>query len=205
MVDGQPWLFFENRTTSIRCWFAAFILTLLTVACAPGMVGFYLPSAPDGKVIRNGCTHQRTVVFERHGVIIGVAMGRLSFGVPEGKVVILIDQEAGVSTREGGTRKAKLAPGIEWPPGAFQPRHVGPDKPLTGLTSKAAWWPFSGSPTPWGNSRDAFFSFGFPVSPLKATTYVLRLPRFSVNDIVVELPPVTFIQDSEFGILPLNC
>lgn len=206
--------------TLLRSRFAVLFLALLTVACAPMMLDFYRPSAPEGKVVRSGCPPaERYILFERHGVTIGTTIGedsnrlfkgRVAFGVPEGKVVLLLDQEVEASARARGTWKGRLAPGIVWPPGSFQPRDAQPDKPLMGITSKhrIAWWPFSAAPTPWGHSRHAYYSFEFSVSLAEAEVseaYVLKLPKFSVNDIVVELPPITFIQDRELAIVGLNC
>jgi hypothetical protein len=184
------------------------------------MLEFHRPSAPEGKVVRTSCPPvHRFILFERHDVTIGTSSGVgakgplkgvVSFEVPEGKVVRLLDQEIEVSAPSRGTWKGRLAPGIVWPPGSFQPRDAQPDKPLMGITLKhmIAWWPFSAAPTPYGHSRHAYYSFEFSVSLAEAEVseaYVLKLPKFSVNDVVVELPPITFIRDREFAIVGLNC
>ena len=201
----------SDSVTVLRTRFALFGLVLLTVACAPVMLEFYRPSAPEGEVVRSGCPPgQRYILFKSHDVTIGATLGRIAFEVPEGKVVILLDQEVEASARARGTWKSRLAPGIVWPPGSFQPRHIQPDQPLMGITSKhtTAWWPFSGTPTPWGNSRHAYYQFEFSALPAEAKVsepHVIRLPKFSVNHIVVELPPITFTPDSELAIVGLNC
>jgi hypothetical protein len=202
-----------------RSRIAVLFLVLLTAACAPVMLEFHRPSAPGGKVVRAGCPPDKFILFERHDVTIGTSTGVASkglvggvvtFEVPEGRVVLLLDQEVEVSASSRGTSKGRLTPGTVWAPGSFQPRDAQPDKPLMGITSKhrIAWWPFSAAPTPYGHSRHAYYSFKFSVSLAEAEVseaYVLKLPKFSVNDIVVELPPITFIQDREFAIVGLNC
>lgn len=190
---------------------ALFGLALLTVACAPVMLEFYRPSAPEGEVVRSGCPPgQRFILFKRHDVTIGATLGRVAFEVPAGKLVILLDQAVEASSPARGTWKSRLHTGTVWAPGSFQPRQIQPDKPLPGITSQqtTAWWPFSGTPTPWGNSRHAYYQFEFSAFPADAKASepnVIRLPKFSVNDIVVELPPITFTPESESAIVGLNC
>jgi hypothetical protein len=200
----------------IRSGIAIFVLVLLTAACAPVLTDFYRPAAPDGRVARTHCPPaQRIILFERHDVTIGITIGMFSKGhvegmvtyeIPEGKVVYLLDQEVEVSVPSRGTTKAKLTSGLVWSGGLFsQPHDASPANPLIGKTTMRLLF---STPTRYGKTNHASYTFRFSGSldrPEVPESLAIKLPRFSVNDTEVDLPPITFILDREFAIIGLNC
>lgn len=191
-------------------------LALLASACLPIQMSFYHPGAAEGAVTRNVCPPvDNLIIFEKRQVTIKVtayvahqaAIGTLTFLVPEGRRVQLLDQQVEVSTEAAGVVTGALQPGSAWMPGAFQPTRITADQPLPGRSKsgRPSWLPFSRTP---GQPRHINYNFGF-TTPLGTDTdpkaFILQVPSFRVDGTAITLPPIEFTRDRKLVISGLNC
>ncbi|GEM_PF-5540174 len=194
---------------------------LTTVSCAPLVVPIYRASASDGEILRaHLCPPEphSVIRFERHGVLVSARAFyksdnqiwvRTAFEVPEGKVVRLLDHVVKVSVPARGSFEGDLSGGRI--PLKHEPD--SPSTPMMGETIKHKLRMFEGWPTLYdppglvmfAKTPHASYWFDAFLSVPKSDAFTLKLPRFLVNDVEVELPVINFTRHIDFYIAPMNC
>lgn len=193
-----------------RSLFAVLLPAILMITCAPMTTSFYRPDAQDGRVVRGQCPPVHSfILFERNNVIVAAKASypsedqiivTVTFEVPENNVVHLIDKTVEVSTPSQGTFKGVLSGYIWTSPGRTS--DFQSEMPLTGKTKKNL---FLDQVTFYGVTEHAYYAFNASLSMPFTEMFLLRLPRFLVNNIEVELPLINFRHTSESYIGSLNC
>lgn len=188
------------------------LVLLSMVSCAPAVtIPYYRPVAAGGTVVNAHCPPVDSfVLFEEHDIIVGAHAafseeGRLSatitFEVPKGKTVRLLDQDLWVNIPSRGSSKVKLS-GYIWT-GAGRTSDFSPATPLIGETGKKL---FLKQVTLYGTTNHAYYMFYATLDVSEPEPIMLKIPKFSVGDIVVELPEVKFEWSSKFfSVYPFNC
>lgn len=175
---------------------AAALLALLTAGCT--VAAGYSAAAPGAKSYGDVITNGTEFHFERQGVIVGATVSadsvRIAFEVPEGKVVKLLDKTVEISVAEHvaatGALKGWEAAGI------FLDRDISPDAPMTGRKAKknrdarvSQFWDCA--------SDNNFFCFVTQVNMPESGSFTLKMPRFSVNGVAMELPPIAITEERD--------
>jgi hypothetical protein len=171
---------------------------------------YYHPSAPDGTNVRAIKREPRTnsaILFEHQGVIIGIntfykskAHGYptnqlhadISFEIPEGNTVQLVQHHIAVSAPRVDSWKSKVSGRVWTKPGRTEefPR----DATMVGRNKAWRW----GTAQGYGNTKHATFFFsallfeGFELKNLE-----IKIPTFLINNQEVELPIITLKLNSE--------
>ena len=140
------------------------------------------------------------ILFEQHGVVVGVNTvfhvdrvdASISFEAPEGRTVQLLAHQIEVSVAPGNTWNSKLSGHVWTGPGRTSDFPV--DAPMIG--KNGAWR--LGVARGYGNTKHAAFFFK---APLFATpgpeTFAMKMPRFRVDNVEVDLPLIEFTLGSE--------
>lgn len=200
----------------------AALLTLLTAGCHRPV---YNPSAQGGLTVKDPPSRvdflagpsdtSQQIRFQRHGVIVAAMLGEgpetqgqvqvhVTFEVPEGRVVTLVDKKVEISVSNHVAATATLSGGRflsgfdGWSGRQFS--DFSPDTPMKGTTAKKTSLGY-GTDIKVCASDYAMFCFIAQVTVPGAGPFTLKLPRFSVNGAEQELPPVTVTQES-FNELP---
>jgi hypothetical protein len=177
-------------------------LILLMAGCLLNVsTRYYLPAAQGGTIVRAMQPRTNSVIlFERHSVIVGVNTtdygdqfnASISFEVPEGNIVQLLEHHIEVSVPSKESWKSNLSGHIWTGPGRTGDFPV--DAPMIG---KNKGWRL-GTAKGYGNTKNAAFFFK---ALLFATpgpkTFVIKMPKFRVNNMEVELPLIEFTFGSE--------
>jgi hypothetical protein len=185
---------------SISLIIIAAVLALISSCAVKYPVDYYHPEATGGKVVRTGQSRtQSAILFEQEGVIIGFHTSyydekihaRISFEVPDDKVVQLVDQNVEVKVN-AATYRIVLS-GSVWPEGWFsQPIDFPIFSPMIGKKAKY------GSVRGFGDTRNAnFFVDGSIVTKPQPEAFQVKLPRFRINNVEVNLPVIRLKRASE--------
>jgi len=147
------------------------------------------------------------ILFERQGVIVGVntfyesiqhgyptnkLYADISFEIPEGEVVQLVQHHVEVSAPSKDSWKSELSGKVWTGPGRTE--NFSRDAPMIG---KNKAWRF-GTAQGYGNTKHAAFFFsallfeGFELETLE-----MNIPKFLINDFEVALPMITLKLNSE--------
>jgi hypothetical protein len=174
------------------------------------VVHIYQPSAPGGVVLSAHCPPEpRSVIrFERDSILVSAKASynseyprrngigvRITFEVPEGKVVRLLDGVVEVSVPILGSFKGELSGPV--PPGT----------PMAGETTKNKRWGTLYDPPSamFAMTNHASYYFKTFLSMPNSDTFTLKLPKFLINDVEVELPVINFNRNLDFYIAGINC
>ena len=188
------------------------LIMLSLVSCAPAVtVEYYRPIVVRGEVVNAHCPPVYSfVLFEENDIIIGAHVafsekGQLSstitFEVPKDKIVRLLDHDIWFDTPSHGLSKVKLS-GYIWT-GPGRTSNFSPETPLRGETKKKL---FFKQITSYGTTQNAYFVFYASIDMFKPEQVTIKIPRFSVDNVVVELPEIKFKLSSKyFPIYPANC
>jgi hypothetical protein len=170
---------------------------LLTAGCLLNVsTPYYLPAATGGTIVRAMQPRTNSVIlFKRQGVIIGVNTtdygdrfnASISFEVPEGKIVQLLEHHIEVSGPSKESWKSNLSGHIWTGPG-----RIGDFPVNTPMIGKNEAWRF-GTAKGYGNTGHAAFFFkAFLFATPGPKTFVIKMPKFRVNNMDVELPLIEF-------------
>lgn len=190
---------------------AAAMLALLTAGCSSDdyVHTYYSPAAPGARIIEH--PRAQELHFQRKGVIVGTLLGggggnprqawvSITFEVPEGKVVTLLDKTVEVSATDYAAQTGKISgrrvTGYSfW--GDPQYTDLSPDAPMTGKTAKVNQLGYGRQS--WSCKSDyAIFCFSAWVPAPESGPFSLKMPRFSVNGAEIELPLITVNQNRYF-------
>ncbi len=185
-------------------------ISLIVIALAIALISscvvntptpYYRPEAADGSVVRAMQPRTKSaILFDREGVIIGfntaytyehALSASISFEVPEGKVVQLVEHNLEVQVNSASFNSALS--GKIW---------TGPGRttnfPLnTPMIGKNAGKKF-GTATGFGNTDNAayFFTASLFTKPAPKA-FKIKIPKFLINNTEVDLPIVSLKLDSE--------
>ena len=189
----------------------SFFVVLVLMSCAVKIVtAYYQPSAISGtnvRAIKRQPATNSVMLFEIQGVIVGMntfyqpeqrdssankLYADISFEIPEGKIIELLDYEIEVFAPTGNSWKSELSGKIWTGPGRAEkfPRYA----PMIGRNK--AWR--LGTAQGYGNTKHAAFFFSallFEGSELE--TLQVKIPKFLINGFEVEIPIITLELDSE--------
>ena len=177
-------------------------LSFLIVSCIPGKSLVYQPEAPGGRVVSAHCPPDESfLLFEANEVVVGVRaktpwdnkiIVNITFEVPEGKTVILEDQQ--IEVLEGEQIFAKVD--VQRISDDFQT-----GAPMPGKTE----WKLFKQITMYGTTKHAYYTFNATIPVLGKEYFYIKLPCFLVNNVRWNLPLIKFTLIEKFSLHPLNC
>jgi hypothetical protein len=206
MKKNSYFAFFEKS-------FSLIILTLLlfvVVSCAPMTTKFYRPAAIDGKVVFAHCPPVESfILFETGGIILGSKASKstddlitvmITFEVPDGKKVKLMDHEIYSLIDNQVFARSNLLGAVRVSAGRTS--EFIATTPMLGKTEKKL---FFKQITLYGTTEHAYYFFSGQLSVPNLESFIIKLPNFSVNGVLVKPPIIRFSQDSMQYIGSLNC
>lgn len=191
-------------------WLATAALAMATLtACAPMTSTFYRPNPELGRVVKAWCPPVHSVILiDIQGVTVGfelypaqgdVVWARISFEISDKHSVQLVDRFIEVSSPNQRTAKGNLSGHVWVSP--LRVEVISLDTPMNGRTETGLF----GQTTRYGRTKHAYYLLQADINVTHADYLVLNPPRFLVNGVAVDLPPVAFTRTTEFYIGSLNC
>lgn len=206
--SGQPASASRDHFSGKILATAALAIALLT-ACAPMSSTFYRPNPELGRVVKAWCppvqsvmlvdTHGVTVGFELYPIQEGMIQARISFEISDKHSVQLVDRFIEVTNSNQRSAKGHLS-GRVWA-SPWRTEEMPLDAPMNGKTEMG----FFGQTTRYGRTKHAYYFLQADISMTHADYLVLKPPRFLVDGVAVDLPPIAFTRTTEFYISSLNC